>query len=235
MRQRAERPNTHDTKIAVANNKAVAGWKVRISEQLSKQRLSQRKLASLSGLGSTSIRHLLTEADTVTLETMRRIANALNQPIYYMTAGVTNVVDGDDSEIKRRIRLLPVAFPTDDPDKVPDERPRLPAALAGRPDKIYALKVTTGAMRPDRQNEPIAADEIVLPGDVVLWSPALAGEPGQLVVARISGQLSVRKLVMTDEGKLQLVAWNSAFGRLFVKPADILGRVLVLHRECQSL
>lgn len=232
MRQKPEKKGTPHSRITHANDTAIAGWKDRILSEMEKQDLSQRGLSLKANLGPTSVRHLLTQADTMTLETARRIANALNVPIAYLTAGVLHSVEGGGDAAGRRVRLLQVHLPHEDPAKAPPaDRGVVAIPAANLPDKLYAMKITNAAMRVVGTNGDVSPDQIVLPGDVVLWSPQATPEPGSLVVARIGDVLACRQLALTDENKHQLVAWNSAFGRVIAKPSEILGRVLAIQRE----
>lgn len=230
MRNKPERKSTKLSKLAIANNAAASGWKDRIKGELKDQKLSQRKLSGMAGMGPTSIRHLLTDADTITLETLRRLSNALNKPLHYMATGVRSAVEGDDNEM-RRVRTLPIRLPQEDHTRpAEDDHGVIALAVAGLPDSLYALRISDTSMRPDGLNLLPQAEEVLLPGDEVVWSPDLTPGPGELVVARLNNSLCVRKLVLSDAGEYQLFANNVAFGRVTVRPASILGQVVLVHR-----
>jgi hypothetical protein len=61
-------------------------------EEMRRQKLSMRKLSLKAGLGGTTLKYLLQNADTLTIDTMCRIAAALGLCVVYLTYGVHRVV-----------------------------------------------------------------------------------------------------------------------------------------------
>jgi transcriptional regulator with XRE-family HTH domain len=66
----------------------VIGWKSRIVEEIRRQKLTMKELSRRAGLGDTTVQYILKNSDTVCLETLRRIANALGVCVIYLTFGV---------------------------------------------------------------------------------------------------------------------------------------------------
>lgn len=67
---------------------ADTAWKQRILDEMQAQGLSQRRLAKKSKLGSTSIRHILLKAGTISLETCIKVATALGCTPEYIAFGL---------------------------------------------------------------------------------------------------------------------------------------------------
>ena len=220
------------SKLEEQNNAAAAGWRERIKAEMGKQRLSQRKLSQMASLGPTSTRHILTQAETVTLETMRRLANALNVPFAQLVAGVTGVVESEEGDTHRRVRLLKIHLPGDDHEKASSaEHGVVPVAIANMPERLYALKVTDTSMEPFGANEPPPSEAIVLKGDIIVWSSDAKPSPGELAVFRLGSGLCCRMLAQAEDGKMQAVPLNSSFVRASVSAGQVVGRVLLVHRD----
>jgi len=215
------------SKVTEANEIAAAGWKERIIEEMKSQRLSQRKLAQLSGLGSTSIRHLCNDASTVSLETAKRIANALNMPLSYVTAGVKGQVEGLDGG---SVRVLTVQRPDGKEEDALDYRVNHVAVMGGGAD-LKALRITDNSMSGFGMNGHTDPGTYVSKGDVVVYSEAIKPAPGELAVVRLSGGLSVRLLSESEGAKIQAVPLNASFVRQTLTASQVVGRVLLVHRD----
>jgi hypothetical protein len=63
--------------LIAENDQMVTGWKNRIREELCRQKVSMKVVSRKAGLGDTTLQYILRNSDTVNLETMRRLANAL--------------------------------------------------------------------------------------------------------------------------------------------------------------
>lgn len=226
MKKTAAKPS----RIVEANEKAAAGWKDRIVEEMKNQRLSQRKLAELSGLGATSIRHLVVQAETISLESARRIANALNQPISYITAGVKGQVEGLD---QGTVRVLAVDRPDGQQEDALDVRRGHVAVIMGYglPNDLHALRVTDSAMTIHGVNGHADPATQLTKGDVVIYAPESTPAPGELTVVRLGQSLVPRILVQTEDGKYQALALNASFSRAAVGAQQIVGRVVQIVRN----
>ena len=175
------------------NDKLVAGWRDRIEKTMKAERLSMRKLGILAGLGSTTIRHTLTQAETITLDSLRRIANAMGTSVVYLSFGVGAVEGGGD--VARGVRVLPIFGPDDAHKDVPDvDRGYVAVPQAKYPADTKALLVTNTAMTVEGMNAPVPPACVVLQGDVVLFAPSQRAQPGGLCVYLKSGDpaLSIR-------------------------------------------
>jgi len=63
--------------IMERNLRAISEWKDRIAEAMKEQRYSQRALSARAGLGVTSLRYLINDAQTISLDTAAMLASAL--------------------------------------------------------------------------------------------------------------------------------------------------------------
>ena len=231
MRQRPPKKSGSQktSTIVAANEAAVAGWKQRIVGEMAAQKLSQRKLAQLSNLGSTSIRHIVNQADTISLETAKRIANALNVPIGYVTAGIKGNVEGLESGT---VKVLNVERPDGSKEDALDAGRAQVAVVAGgrMPPELRALRVVDNSMNGTSLNGATDPAMQLQKGDVIIWSPDLKAAPGQLAVVRHQSQLLCRLLMETETG-LHAVPLSPAFVRTSVKPADVMGSVLQIVKD----
>ena len=182
------------------------GWQTRIEAIRKERGLSQRKLAKLAGLGPTSVRKMVSGKGTITLDSARRLAHALNAPLNYILVGQGCRVD-DTSGKRRHIRILEVLGPTDVIGKPPAKDLGYVAIDAkSYPHGTFALRISDESMNGTGMNELIPVENILLPGDVVLFSTECDVTPGHLVIAPIRVQqgrgvcLSARRLEIDDEG-----------------------------------
>lgn len=225
-RKRAAPAAPKQSALEKENIKLVAGWRDRIKDAMKGQRVSQRKLAQLAGLGTTSIRHLLLHADTTTLHTLLKIANALNLPVGYLATGQTVKVDDRaqvDPKINRTIKILPLL---NDDDFVVVSGSTLP-------DDLEAMVVKTHAMVAFGNNEPVDAADQISAGDVVVFSPSTAPAIGDAFVCEVppSGDLDVRVLTMNDENMLVALAYDTRHGRFQIPQSKARGKVLQVVRR----
>lgn len=217
-----------ESKVTLANNRYVSGWKARIRAKLEETSMSQRALGAKAGLGPTSIRSILTDAETTTLETLRRIANAFNMSVVELAFGV-NGVEGDASNV----RLVRLHSHEDCAAGSPSEPRGAIAVVGAKADQeLKALAVETESMEPIQANDQVPPAKVVLRGDVVVWAQGQSASPGELCVVKLpNGRCDVRMLAQNDHGDLQAVAHNGLVGRSKVKPADILGPVVGIMRS----
>jgi len=210
------------------NIKLVSGWRDRIKDSMKAKRVSQRKLAQIAGMGTTSIRHILMHADTTTLHTLLRIANALDLPIGYLATGQTVSVDDKanlDPKINRTIRILPLL---NDDDFVV-------VSGATLPDDLQAMVVKTHAMVAFGSNEAVDASDQISAGDIVAFSPSTVPSIGDAFVCEVppSGQLDVRCLSMNDENMLVALAYDVRHGRFEISKTHAKRKILQVIRRVQ--
>lgn len=237
----ANRKKTNLSKVAQENIDAVKGWKDRLVEARKEQKLSQRKLAVMAGMGATSLRFVEKEAETVTLTTLLGLANALNLPITYLVAGKQVVLDtspGDD--MPRNIRIIPICSPTDEPGKPEKDLGYVALAAKDLPKEVYALRMDSKALTPDaRANEPIEPEAVVLLHDVCVWSPEVEPQPGELCVCDVAreGQkprLEARVLQLDVDGSYLFGAHNHSFGTQAGDPSRVRGSIVLVQRGRQG-
>lgn len=223
------------SKLAQQNIEAASGWKERLVGERKKQKLSQRKLAVLAGLGATSLRFIEKESQTITLETLVNLANALNVELTFLAAGQKTVLQDDaNSDMPRNVRLLPICSPTDVPGKPEKDLGYVAVAGSDIPEKAYALIMVSRALTPERTNEPTPPELIVLESAVVVWSPELEPQPGELCVADVGRghqQLEPRVLQLDTDGSLLLGSFHYAFGTQATSEDRVRGRVLLSQRR----
>ena len=89
------------SKELIAENEMMAReWKNRIMEEMRRQKLTMKQLSLRAGLGSTTVQYILRHCDTASLDTLRRLANALGVCIVYLTFGVHRAVVPSEAEPK---------------------------------------------------------------------------------------------------------------------------------------
>ena len=216
--------------VEVENNSMISGWKERIRSEIDRQRLSVRGLSAKATLGASTVRYLLTKADDVGLDSLRKIANALDVSVSWLATGSHGVLQSDSS-FPRNIRLLLVHGPDDaTEDKPTIDRGYVAMPATKTPVDSKALLVSTTAMQIEGLNAPVSQSHVVLPGDVVVWSRMTTFEPGELVVAMQSGRAVVRRVGQNDMGEWRLVANNSSYPQTATQKKDILGAVVAVVR-----
>ena len=228
-------PVKSDDGFAPGNTEQVNGWKDRLKDGLKRRRISQRKLAVEAGLGATSMRYIISDAETITLSTALGIANALNVPIKELLTGEKLIIEvGGDME--ERIAVVGIADRGDDIKAPADGKNGVAAiAIKGKLKNIRAFLQDDSSMEAHGANEMVPVDMTVAQGDIVIWSPDLKPRPGTLAVVRErhgpSGSwVSVRKIVIDDNGDYRAIANDADYGRPVIKREDVLGGVLVVQR-----
>lgn len=218
------------TDITNKNDQQVAGWKDRIQYEMKQKRLSQRKLSGMAGLGATTLRYIMSNADTINVETAHMIANALNIPVKQILTGERIIIE-QGGDIQRRISVLRV----DDRSDATLQHGVVAIVLDSSKHKdMKAFLQDDRSMEARGNNAPIPADQVIAMGDVVVWSAEVAPKPGSLVVVHEPGdegskRLCVRRLVVSDDGAHQAAANNADFGRVALKKKP-LGTVLSVTR-----
>jgi SOS-response transcriptional repressor LexA len=221
------------SEIVAQNEQMVGGWKGRLVELMRERGLSQRQLSDASDLGSSTVRHLVVKAETLTLETALRLANTLDVSIAYLLFGVRSSVEGGDALPGQRVHLIGVAMPDDEPKAMPTGEHGVVSVTTSQVDGgiLHALKIANDAMAPVGPVGMIQPDKVLLSGDVVVWSETLP-EVGQLCIARVnmSGrtQTVCRLLTINDQGAHFLAANNVSFGRLPIDSSSPDGSVKVI-------
>lgn len=132
---------------------------------------------------------------------------------------------GDASTNVRYVPLLG-RVPAGDPSEALEEREGVIAIEArrvrGASDRLFALRVQGESMR----------DAGILPGDVVIVDPRAEARHRDVVVARLDGEATVKRLWIA-KGRVELHPDNPAF-RPIVPAAgaelEILGKVIELRR-----
>ena len=214
----------------IENNAMVAGWRERIQAEIDRQHLSLRGLSAKAMMGNSTVRYLLTSAEDVGLESLRKLANALDVSVTWLATG-THGVFQSDSSYPRNIRVLLIHGAEDAEENKPTEdRGYVAVPAAKTPADAKALLVQNTAMQVEGLNAPVAQGHVVLPGDVVIWSKSAAFEMGELVVARQSGRAVVRRVGQNDNGDWRLLANNASFPQTTVQKKDILGAVVAVWR-----
>ena len=97
----------------------------------------------------------------------------------------------------------------------------VPYAGAGAaPEELFALRVKGESMK----------NAGILPGDIVIVRRCPTAENGQIVVALLEEEATVKRLFWEREG-VRLQPENEDFAPIYTREAVILGRVIALVRE----
>ena len=224
-----------ESSITRENDRQAATWQERIRNVMAEQGMSQRKLAKLAGLGSTSVRHAVSKADTITIETLRRIANAMNVPLAYLTTGSAVTID-DHGETDPSMPKSIIVLPIHGMHEVPGyDYGRGYAYVDARSVGMlpFALEVGDNSMVGTGSNyQPDPAD-IVLPGDVVIYDMDADPEPGLLVIVDTGDSVRpkyVVRMLEYDDGEYYAAALTRSFGRHHVSLEDVVGVVTTASR-----
>jgi len=115
-----------------------------------------------------------------------------------------------------RVPAGPLGLAVEDPEGY------LPVQAEGGPEGLFALRVQGESMR----------DAGILPGDVVVVRPQPSARSGEIVVALVGDEATVKRLQLRN-GKVELHPENPAFQPLSFDPAEIriLGKVVELRRK----
>ena len=223
-------------KIRLDNDKMVQGWRDRLIGEMGRQRLSQRGLGAAAKLGSTTVRHLVTSANDISLDTLRKLSNALGVTVVWLSTGAHAVWSPNESDARpRSVRIVPVSSSNDtDPSSPEVDRGYVAVPDVKTPPDARAMLVQNAAMRSEGINAPIAPEHVVLPGDVVIYAKSAEPEIGELVVASTLNGRVVRRLAMNDDGQMELHPNNSSFPRVVVKKQDLVGAVLAVYRQTRQ-
>jgi len=115
-----------------------------------------------------------------------------------------------------RVPAGPLGLAVEDPEGY------LPVQAEGGPEGLFALRVQGESMR----------DAGILPGDVVIVRPQPSARSGEIVVALVGDEATVKRLRLR-QGRVELHPENPAFTPLVPDPAElqILGVVIELRRK----
>lgn len=132
----------------------------------------------------------------------------------------------DDATAPTRFVPLLGQVPAGDPTEAVEERegvvPVDARRVRGASEKLFALRVRGESMR----------DAAILPGDVVIVDPRAQARHRDVVVARIGGDATVKRLWIT-KGRAELRPENPAFAPIVPAPGEeleILGKVIEVRR-----
>ena len=217
------------------SSKSNTGWKARIKKELREQGRSQRSVSMAAGLGHSSLRYLLSNADTLSFDTAQALADALGISVKELLLGDKTTVNADADLGRVGVRLIGIRQPVYRPKGEPDGFVAVPEKLC--PPDTYAFRMPDNSMMEFGQNMPVDPSTVVLKDDIVVWSPSKKHHPGKLAVVGDhlpegwDGTLTVRKLAMVDEA-YQAVANNVNFGRHELDTfSGIAGGVILIVRE----
>jgi len=115
-----------------------------------------------------------------------------------------------------RVPAGPLELAVEDPEGY------LPVQAEGGPEGLFALRVQGESMR----------DAGILPGDVVVVRPQPSARSGEIVVALVGEEATVKRLRLR-KGRVELHPANPDFEPLSFDPAEvrILGKVVELRRK----
>lgn len=238
MARAAKRRRSTLTEHQRRNLSETAGWQERLVDYIKERGMSQRGLAGASGLGATTVRYLVSDAETLSLDTAREISNALNIPVKFLLTGERIILDTDGDLGEQRIKVIGVSSSYDPVDKVPTgEHGVVAIKVSDAKAHMKAFKMQDASMHERGQNESISPDAVVANGDIVVWSKDEEWGAGSLVVVSEvyskGKRLTVRRLTLNDSGDMQASANDVDFGRVNVKPSDVLGAVVFVQRSLQ--
>lgn len=231
-------PKKRPTKdVKTQNLQMVAEWKDRLQRTIDEQGVSMRRLSTMAGLGNSTVRHCLVEADDVGLATLAKLADALGTSIVYLATGMNAAVSADDGAAFKSIRALPIFTSPDllaGRDHPEEDRGYVAIASKEYPDDIRAMYVRTRAMEPEGLNQPPPAHAVILAGDIILYSRASKPHPGDIVLAtheQIGNGLLLRRLAAAENGGWILVSNSHLYPRVTIRSDQIYARVLGIHRK----
>ena len=210
-----------------ANQAAVEGWRKRLQEILDREGYTQRALSLKAGLGPTAVRHMIVKAEDAYLQTLAKVADAAGVDIAWLAAGA--VVDTS----VHKVPVWSAAGLPANPEEPGRAQPvgHLAINAPDFPDDVQAIQISDESMTPEGQNSMPPLHTIVLPGDVVLFSPGIQAESGRLVVARGPRGAMVRRLQFTEDGKIALLSLHHLFPKVTITTKQIAGAVVAVHRK----
>jgi SOS-response transcriptional repressor LexA len=214
------------------NERLIAQWRERVTQAMDEKGWSQRRLSLTAGLGPTTVRNLLVEADDIYLRTLAKIADALGTSVLWLAAGVHAVAESGADNQPKNIRIVPIwsASALLAGDKPPSED-YIPVRAGEYPDDIQALRVADHSMVPEGATTPPPPESIIMSGDIALFSKQIAPDSGQLVVVQSPRGAIVRRAAVRDDDTIELIANHHLFARLTVTPKQVLGSVVAMHRK----
>ena len=209
-------------------------WKKRIRAEVKRQGRSLRSVSTAAGLGHSSLRYLLTNADTLSLETARGIALALGVSVKELLTGEAQSVVADGDLGRVGVKLVGIREPSFAPRGEPDGFAALPLRLCD--GNTLAFRMPDNSMQPFGLNMPPPERDIVCKDDIVIWSTGTPIHAGKLAVVvdvqpgGVADSLTVRKLAVED-GDYVAVANNIDYGRQRLNGlVGILGGVISAQR-----
>ena len=96
----------------------------------------------------------------------------------------------------------------------------LPQNMSGRGDQLFALRVEGDSM----------IEAGIFTGDILIVRRQACAENGDIVVAMIDGEATVKRIYY-EEGRVLLQPENSAMDPIYATQVDVLGRVTALLRQ----
>ncbi len=225
---------TARTNRLLTNERLIAHWRERVTKAMEEKGWSQRRLSVTAGLGPTTVRNLLVEADDIYLRTLAKLADALGTSVIWLAAGVHAIAETGGDNQPKNIKIVPIwsasALPGGDKPQSDDY---IPVRVGEYPDDVQALRVADHSMVPEGATTPPPPESIVMPGDIVLFSRQASPDSGQLVVAQGSRGAIVRRAAFRGDDTIELISNHHLFAKLTVPPKQILGSVVALHRKFQ--
>ena len=230
--------NYDNSPITQANDSQAKMWRKRLRDMMEEHGMSQRALAEKAGLGPTSIRHAVTKNGTITIETLRRLSNAFNMPMNYILSGqnVTVDVKGDQS-VAHEGFILPIHGAHDIPENTDCGLGTVFVAKRECGKEPYAFLMDDNSMMGIGANFQPDLNDIVLPGEVVIWDMTDEVEPGDLVMVDLGDITRPRwavRLLEQEEGDYYVAALTRSHGRLKVSLDTVAGRVTHVIRKRRS-
>lgn len=213
-------------------------WRIRVKEVMQAKKLSQRKLAEQADLGSTTIRHLLSKAETVSIETLKRICDAVDVPLQYVlgdSSGILTDMTERDPFVPKRFLVLPV-HKSDEKPGTDNGHDYIAMCEKDVGAMAYALEMSDRSMEGTGSNFALNPAHVIMQGDAVVYRPAESANIGDLVVLDISQtgkpKYSVRILEAGSEaGEYIASSTTPGFSVMSVSLDKVVGVVLCVLRR----
>jgi SOS-response transcriptional repressor LexA len=216
------------------NEQLIGQWRERVTRAMDEKGWSQRALSLEAGLGSTTVRNLLVEADDIYLRTLAKLADALGTSVIWLAAGVHAIAETGADDQPKNIKIVPIwSAGALLAGGKPQGDDYIPVRVGEYPDDIQALRVGDQSMVPEGATTPPPSESIVMPGDIALFSRQVTPESGQLVVAQGPRGAIVRRAALRDGDTIELISNHHLFAKLTVTQKQIIGSVVALHRKFQ--
>src|SRR5581483_5389721 len=158
---------------ASENQRLVGGWRDRLKMAMDKRNVSQRRLSQDSGLGPTTVRHLILQANTVSLDTCARLADGLGISVTWLMTGQHGVSDSTGNGDPKVVRALPIWTSMDVERAEPAGGEFVAVRSADYPADVRALRVPDQGLIPEGANLPPPPETILASGDIVLFTRTL--------------------------------------------------------------